>query len=245
MSEKVLFVDDDPNVLAAYTRILRRQFTLETALGGEEGLEAIESQGPFAVVVADMRMPGMDGIQFLAHVKERAPDTVRIMLTGNADLQTAIDAVNEGNIFRFLVKPCPSETLSHALRAAIEQYHLVTAERELLEKTLTGSVRLLTELLSMVNPAAFSQASRLRRYVRHIAVQLRLPNAWQFEVAAMLSQIGAITLPRQLFEKVQNQQPLTGEERRMYASHPAIGARLLANIPRLESIARGYLSPRI
>ena len=73
--------------------------------------------GPFAVVVADMRMPGMDGVEFLQHVKEMSPDTVRIMLTGNADMQTAIDAVNKGNIFRFLTKPCPYETMTVAVNA--------------------------------------------------------------------------------------------------------------------------------
>ncbi|MFH1417727.1 MAG: response regulator, partial [Planctomycetota bacterium] len=136
MSKKILCVDDDPNILNAYRRGLRRLFEIETAEGGAEGLEAIASQGPFAVVVSDMRMPGMDGIQFLTAVKKRAPESVRIMLTGNADQQTAMDAVNEGSIFRFLTKPCPPEHLAKALTAGIEQYRLITAEKELLGKTL-------------------------------------------------------------------------------------------------------------
>ena len=93
MSEKILCVDDDPRILQAFQRQLRKQFHIETAPGGAEGLEAIASSGPFAVIVSDMRMPGMDGIQFLSAVKERAPESVRIMLTGNADQQTAVDAV--------------------------------------------------------------------------------------------------------------------------------------------------------
>lgn len=128
MKEKILCVDDDPNILQAYQRSLRREFEIEVAKGGKEGLEVIASQGPFAVVVSDMRMPGMDGIQFLSKVREQTPNTVRIMLTGHADRQTAIDAVNQGNIFRFLTKPCSPEILAKSLEEGIQQYQLLKAK---------------------------------------------------------------------------------------------------------------------
>ena len=95
MSEKVLYVDDDANILAAYSRMLRKDFEIDTAEGGREGLDLITQAGPFAVVVADMRMPGMDGVEFLGLVKDRCGESVRIMLTGNTDLESAIHAVNE------------------------------------------------------------------------------------------------------------------------------------------------------
>ena len=238
MTEKILFVDDDPNILAAYKRALRKEFNLESALGGEEGLKAVSANGPYAVIVADMRMPRMDGIQFLSKVKECSPDSVRMMLTGNADLQTAVDAVNEGNIFRFLTKPCPPKIFANALRAGIRQYQLVTAERELLQKTLRGSVKILTEILSLVNSAAFGRASRIRRYVRHIAGQLQLADVWQFELAAMLSQIGCVTLPSEVLDKIYAKRPLSDDEQTMFSAHPSVGAELLAKIPRLGLIAR-------
>lgn len=239
MNEKILFVDDDANLLAALKRGLRRQFdNLEVAIGPGSGLEYIEQQGPFAVVVADMRMPGMDGVQFLSHVKSRSPDTVRIMLTGNADLQTAINAVNEGNIFRFLTKPCAQDTLALALRAGLEQHRLITAERELLEKTLMGSIKVLTEMLSLANPVAFSRATRIRKYVKHIGTKVYYPKWWQFEISALLSQIGCVTLPPDMLDKVFAQATLTDEEQEMFASHPIVGRNLLANIPRLETIAQ-------
>jgi response regulator RpfG family c-di-GMP phosphodiesterase len=238
MTDKILLVDDDPNILAACKRALRKQFCIETAQGGEEGLRLIQKDGPFAVVVADMGMPGMDGVQFLSRVKESAPDSVRMMLTGNADMRTAVDAVNEGNIFRFLTKPCPPERLASMLDAGIQQYRLVVAERELLEKTLKGSVKILTEILSMVNPAAFSRASRITRYVKHIVEQLQLSRLWQFELAAMLSQIGCVTVPPDVLDKVYAKQPLPEEERKMFFSHPSVGGELLVNIPRLKPIAR-------
>lgn len=237
MSEKVLYVDDDPNILAAYKRVLRKSVEVETAGGGEQGLKAIAAKGPFAVVIADMRMPGMDGIEFLAKVKQLAPNTVRMMLTGNADLQTAVDAVNEGNIFRFLTKPCPQEMLVKSVQAGIEQYRLIVAERRLLEETLNGAITVLTDVLSLVNPTAFGRAARIRRYVKHIVTQLGLPRTWKFEVAAMLSQIGCVTLPPEVLQKIYAGQDLSAEEEKMYASHPDIGGRLIVHIPHLDEVA--------
>jgi len=134
MSEKILFVDDDSNLLASYQRQLRSHYAVDTSSNGQQGLEAISRQGPYAIVVSDYRMPGMDGVQFLSRVRELAPDSVRMLLTGYADLQTAIEAVNRGNIFRLLTKPCPSDTLTCALAAGAEQYRLMIAERERVEK---------------------------------------------------------------------------------------------------------------
>lgn len=238
MTQKVLFVDDDSNLLAALNRRLRKKFDMEIAVGAEQGLEVLEQVGPFAVVVADMRMPGMDGITFLRHVRETSPDTVRIMLTGNADMQTAIDAVNQGNIFRFLTKPCPYEVMGVALDAALEQHRLVTAEHELLEKTLMGSIKVLADVLSLASPLAFSRATRIRSYVRHIIRDLKLNNGWQFEIAALLSEIGSITMPTDMLERVYAQAPLSSIEREMFDTHPVVGSKLLGNIPRLEGIAQ-------
>lgn len=238
MADRIMCVDDDHNILAAYRRVLHRTgFEVVTAVGGEEGLGTLAESGPFAVVLSDMRMPGMDGIRFLMKVKERAPDTVRMMLTGHADLQTATDAVNEGNIFRFLRKPCPKDVLIGAMTAGVRQYQLITAERSLLEETLNASVKVLTDVLALVNPIAFGRASRIRLYVQHIVRELQLPDAWRFETAAMLSQIGWVTLPPEALEKIYAAQDLSPEEESALAAHPEVAGRLLANIPRLEDVA--------
>ena len=126
----------------------------------------------------------MDGIEFLTRVRQTTPDTVRVMLTGEADLSAAISAVNEGRMFQFLSKPCPPEMLTRTLESALEQYRLVTAERELLESTLRSSIGVMSEILSLVNPPAFGRASRIRRYVQHMTEHLNLPDRWQYEVAA-------------------------------------------------------------
>ncbi len=238
MSEKILCVDDERSILDGFQRQLRKKFDLVTRASGEEGLKVLAAEGPFAVVVSDMRMPMMDGIKFLAAVRERSPDSVRIMLTGMSDQQTAVDAVNEGNIFRFLSKPCSPEALVKALEAGVEQYRLVTAERELLEKTLKGSVKVLVDLLSLTNPVAFSRAMRLRAYAAQVAKTLAIAHTWQIEVAALLSQTGCVTIPVEVLEKYYAGQVLTDVEKGMIDSFPEVGAKLLASIPRLEPVAR-------
>jgi response regulator RpfG family c-di-GMP phosphodiesterase len=236
-SVKVLFVEDDPNILEAFHRQLRKQFTIETAPGGQGGLEAISERGPFAVIVSDLRMPGMDGIQFLSHVRQMAPDSVRMMLTGNADLQTAIEAVNTGNIFRFLTKPCEPDVLINALTAGIRQYQLIMVERELLEKTLRGIIRVLSEILELINPEAFGRASRIAHYTKEVARQMRIADLWKVETAALLSQIGCVILPETALKKIYQGRELSIEEKQLFDMHPFIGSDLIAHIPRMKGIA--------
>jgi CheY-like chemotaxis protein len=235
--EKILCVDDEPHVLEAFQRQLRKRFDLDSAAGGPEALERIRSNGPYAVIVADMNMPGMNGVQLLAKVREAAPDTVRIMLTGVGDFQTALHAVNEGNVFRFIAKPCPAETLATALDAGLAQYRLVHAERELLEKTLKGSIQAMADILAATHPVAFSRALRLRDFCAQMAASLRVPDAWQVEVAALLSQIGCVTLPAEVLEKAFAGETLSPQEAQMFDAHPHVGAKLIDPIPRMEKVA--------
>jgi CheY-like chemotaxis protein len=237
MLEKILLVDDDSNILDGYRRSLSREFRIETAQGGEEALGLVAVKGAFAVVVSDMRMPGMDGVQLLASFKSNWPDTIRVMLTGNADKDTAIHAINEGHIFRFLSKPCDKEAMAKTLTAALVQYRLVTAEKQLLEQTLSGSIQVLTEVLSLVNPAAFSRAERARRYMHHVTTLLKLRNPWQYEVAAMMSQLGCVTLSPETIDAVYAGRDLSPGDQAQVNAHPALAYDLLSKIPRLEAIA--------
>lgn len=238
MNERILCVDDEPKVLSAFQRQLHEQFEITTATSGAEGLQRIAQTGPFAVVVSDMRMPGMDGIHFLSEVKKRTPDSVRIMLTGFADLQTTVEAVNEGNIFRFLTKPCAPEALARALQAGVTQFRLVTAEKELLEKTLRGAIKVLAEVLSLTNPVAFGHASRVQQLVARLCKHMQVERSWQIEIAAMLSQIGCVTIPPDTLDKAYRGGSLQAQEMQMLEAHPGIGADLIRMIPRLEEVAK-------
>ena len=237
MGNRILCVDDDPNILEGYKRQLRKEFELTTAVGPEQGVRTVTEQGPFAVVVSDLQMPGMNGIEFLAQVRNHEPDTVRMLLTGNAELQAAIDAINQGQIFRFLTKPCTPETLASALTAALAQHRLITAERELLEQTLSGSIGVLCEILALVNPEAFGRSSRITRYVELIAKNLHVSELWSIKTAAMLSQIGCVILPESVLKKVYRGEVLTGEESQLFNQHPFVAYDLLAKIPRMKRVA--------
>ena len=238
MRPRLLVVDDQPDVRDAIARELASMFQVETAASGEEGVDALVTKGPFAVVMADYRMPGMHGGEFLAHAKARAPQSVRVVMIRAGDMEAAIAAVNEGHVFRFLTLPCPVPTLRQVLLGALRQHRLLTAEREVLEQTLSGVVRVLTEVLSLVSPDAFGRAARVKACVEYMAGQLDLADTWQYSVAAMLSQIGYITLPGDTLAKVLGGQSLTPGERDVVQAVPRVAQTLLGHIPRLGQVAR-------
>jgi len=183
----------------------------------------------------------MDGTVFLNFARQTAPEAVRILLTGHADLDSAIAAVNLGQIFRFLTKPCSPIALLMAVQAAVEQHRLITSERVLLEQTLRGSIKTLTDVLALTSPLAFGRATRIRRYASVLAAAVGLRDCWQLDVAALLSQLASITLPAETVEKLHDGQPLSDEEGEMVDRLPAVTNRLLSSIPRLE-VVRGILA---
>ncbi len=237
MNTKILFVDDEENILLAYARSLRKRFQMSTALGGQEALYRLQHEGPFAVIITDMRMPGMDGVQLLEEAQLCSPDTVRMMLTGNSDQQTAMEAVNKGAIFRFLTKPCDTEDLARALGAALEQHRLLTVEKDLLERTLKGAILMLGELLSMLDPASFGRSQQVADLAKRIGQEMAMEDAWMMEVAAVLAHIGIHTLPPTVLAKLQSGAFMGAVEREMCHSIPEIGANLIRCIPRLDDVA--------
>jgi len=234
---RVLCVDDEPNVLAAIERNLFDLFDVVTAHSGEAGLDAIRSGKPFAVILSDMRMPGMDGATFLSRAREVSPDSVRILLTGQADVESSIAAINKGAIFRYLCKPCPKEDLIATLNDAVRQYRLVCAEKELLATTLSASVKTLTEILAMVAPWAFQRAAFAQSCVRHALPKLGWHDEWLYTLAASLSQIGCVGIPADIVQADAAQRKLTPEEEKLLHEHPDVAGRLVEQIPRLELVA--------
>jgi response regulator RpfG family c-di-GMP phosphodiesterase len=232
----ILLVDDEVAILDGLRRQLRKRFTVHTANSGADALELLQRE-QVAVVVSDMRMPQMDGATFLSRVRSLYPNVVRILLTGQADTQAAITAVNEGQIYRFLTKPCPPEVLLDEIGSAVELHRLVTAEKELLATTLRRTVEALTATLSLAQPAAFGRALRISRTVTELAEALQIEEPWDLEVTAMLSQLGAVTLPANVLSKLDAGRPLTEDETEMADRVPAISRDLVATIPRLEDVA--------
>lgn len=237
MINKVLFVDDEPTVLEGYKRMLHRDFEVDTAVGSLQGLTMVHDRGPYPVVISDMRMPGMNGAEFLAQVRQTAPETVRMLLTGYSDIDAAMEAVNKGNIFRFLTKPCEKETLVEAINAGVYQYRMALVEKELLENTLMGSVKVLTDILAAVCPEIFGRSMRILRYVRHLIAKFNLPSPWRFETSAMLSQLGCVTLEPVIMQAAFAGEQLSDEDQLRFDAHPQVARELLGLIPRMEDIA--------
>ena len=233
---RVLCVDDEPRVVEGLVLHLRKDYEVHTALSGDEGLKALKKSGGAAVVISDMRMPGMDGALFLHHVLTFYPDATRILLTGEPGRDAAMSAVNNARIFRFLTKPCPPDQLKAAVEEGVIQHRLIRAERTILKETLIGCIKALVDVLSIANPIAFGRASRVKRLAMGFSTALQCSDYWQLEAAAMLSQIGYLSLPQPLLEKLYYGEALTPTEKTLAAGVPDVAMALLENIPRLDPV---------
>ncbi|HEY6124257.1 MAG TPA: HD domain-containing phosphohydrolase [Steroidobacteraceae bacterium] len=233
---KILFVDDEPRVLEGLVVLLRKDYEVHVATSGEQALQKMRELQQLAVVISDMRMPQMDGATFLQAAMQRCPHAIRMLLSGEAGRDAAILAVNKGQIFRFLSKPCPIEDLKTALEAAVAQHRLLNAERAVLQETLIGCIGALMEVLALANPAAFGRANHIKRLACELAGRIGCTDFWQLEAAALLSQVGYLSLPPEVVEKVQQGVPLTPDEQTLANGVPAVAIKLLDHIPRLDPV---------
>jgi response regulator RpfG family c-di-GMP phosphodiesterase len=234
---RILFVDDEPNILDAYRRTFYSRYDFIMTDSGAAALDIIVKSEPFHVIVTDYKMPVMNGVELLNKVRILSPETIQIMLTGQAEMQAVIDLINKGKIFRFLTKPCAAEDMIVNIDDALRQYELITAEKELLGRTLSGSLKVLMDLLALAKPQAFTKTQRIRSLARLITGELVFDNKWQIEIAATLSQIGCVTIPDDILKKVYKGFVLSEGEDKMFSSHPSIGADMIMNIPRLDKVA--------
>ena len=175
--------------------------------------------------------------EFLTRVQHAAPETVRMLLTGYSDIDTVMNAVNHGQVFQYLAKPCEPQTLAQAVTIGLSQFHLMRAEKDLLENTLMGAIEVLTDVLSAVSPEAFARSKRIAKYVKHLAAKLQLEPTWCYQAAAMLSQLGCITLDPELLQAASLGTRLSPEDRALYEAHAAVAQALLVNVQRLEPVA--------
>jgi response regulator RpfG family c-di-GMP phosphodiesterase len=233
---RIVCVDDEPQVLSGLSLHLRRRYEVESATSGAAALELLARQPQAAVLISDMRMPGMNGAELLAKAALTYPHTTRILLTGHAEVDAAIAAVNHGHVFRFLVKPCPPPELVAAVEAGVELHRQTVAEQTLLEQTLHGSIKMLTEVMSITNPVSFGRAQRVKQHVSALCDKLELNERWQVEVAAMLSQLATFTLPPETIEKMYYGAALSQDEQAMLERSPDVTEQLLSHVPRLELV---------
>ena len=241
---RVLLVDDDTRLLDAARRLLRQKIELETAPGAIDALHMLGTRKPYHVIVSDQSMPDVDGVTLLTKVAERWPNTVRIMMTGNQDPATASQAINDGRIFRFIRKPCQPDDLLEAVMAGARQHALLEAERTLLERTLSGSVKMLTDVLALSRPEVYRRGQIIQSWARALSPHLGLKNPWQLHLSAMLCLLGIIALPEDMARKALSGAAMTPEEEEAVAQAPAAAHDLIRNIPRLAPVADAILHSR-
>lgn len=237
MTDRILFVDDEPNILQGFQRSLRNRFDVSVAESGADALQLVENSEKFAVIVADMQMPGMNGAMFLGAVRKLSPDSTRLMLTGNADQQTAIDAINQGDIFRFINKPCHIEELIQLLESGVNQFRLKQNEDEILNNTLKGSINALSEVLALTRPDIFGRTARLQKLFALTLTRLGIQADWELESLPLLCHVGYIVLPDTIIEKIVAGKELSEMEHKTFSTHPDAASDLLKKIPRLEGLA--------
>jgi CheY-like chemotaxis protein len=236
MNNKILCVDDEESILRGFQLNLRKDFELHLASDGVEGLEVFEEEGDFALVLSDMRMPRMNGAEMLAEIKKRDHEVSTILLTGHTDFESAMAAVNDGNVFRMLSKPCPPERLIKVLKDGLAQHDLIKSKRILLDMTLRGAVDALAESLSTAKPLFFGRVQRVRLLANKLADTLEMQDSWKVDIASVFSQIAYIGLPENITEDVYYKRKVPSPVKKLLAEFPQDTQKILDKIPGLEEI---------
>ena len=235
-SNKILFVDDEDTILAGFQLTLGRSFEISVSSSVTEALEVFKEQGPFAAIVSDFQMPIMNGAEFLQKIRELDKEVVTMLLTGAANFENVSEAVHRGQIFRLLGKPCPAEKMKEHIEAALRQYELIRAEKDMLEQTLNGAIRAMTSILAASKPLFFGRAQRVKDIAFKLANLLKVDDPWRLELAATFSYLGHVGLPDNIQEDVYKQNDLPSEVEEIMAGFPTFISGLLGGIPRLDEI---------
>ncbi len=235
---RILLVEQDRNPVEDWRSQLETRFRIDVEQTSQAALRRLEERSLYAVVVAGSLGSERKGVDFFCRARELSPETVRVMQTSGLDPETAVHAVNVGEVFRFIPADCSQHQLVSTLLECVERHRVLAADREILAQTLSGAVTLLSEVLSLANPLVFRRASRIMRIALECAGRLGLTHPWELKLAAMYSQLGCIALPRAIMEKVCHGESLSTAETRAFHQHPAAGQRMLESIPGLKFVAR-------
>ncbi|MEJ8473657.1 HD domain-containing phosphohydrolase [Roseibium algae] len=242
---QILVVDGDAKVLSAFERLFVGKYNVVTFPESEEALKWLKENQGVAVIVSCANLPGRGGAQFLKASEAIVPLATRIMLTAQSSVDVFKKAVNEAGVFMFLTKPCTPQELTSAVEAALANNARIAAERVLLEKTLTGSVKLMIDMLSLFHPEAFSRTAVMRRQALLIAKRLGMKKTWELEMSVMFSPLGEALLPKEILTRYRAARALSEPQREVLARAPVQTRDLLKNIPQLEKVAQAlYLSGR-
>lgn len=231
---KVLFVDDDEQVLHSFEKLLRNRYDVVTATDARQGLVLLLKEGPFQVVVSDLKMPLMDGVSFFVRVKELSPDTVRILLTGYGDFENAVESVNRGYVFRFLSKPCPPDLMAQTIADGVQQYELIMAGHEQhsfqkLKKLMEGIVEGFSAMVEARDPYTSGHQRRVAELAVLIAKRMGFTKARleALRIAGMIHDVGKVYIPLDFLNKPGR---LKEQEMSVIHLHPEVGADIFKSL---------------
>ena len=234
----IMVVDDQPANLKLLEDLLTQQgHAVRSFPRGRLALEAASRNLP-DLMLLDINMPEMNGFEVCQKLKadEKLAGIPVLFLSALNETKDKVNAFRAGGV-DYITKPFQLEEVRARVETHLQLHRARQVERELLERTLNGSVKALSDLAHLTSPTLTERSGALRSMVVHMAAQLRLPDPWQYELAAMLSLIGCITLPSDAFEHAYVGDKASAEELQMYRAHPDVGFQLLSRIPRLENVA--------
>jgi response regulator RpfG family c-di-GMP phosphodiesterase len=234
----LMVVDDQPANLKLLEDLLTSQgHAVRSFPRGRLALDAA-ARNPPDLILLDINMPEMDGFEVCRRLKadDKLAGIPVLFLSALSETQDKVNAFRTGGV-DYITKPFQLEEVRARVETHLELHRARQRERDLLERTLNGSVKALSDLAHLTSPTLTERSGALRSMVVHMAAQMRLPDAWQYELAATLCLIGCITLPTDAFEHAYAGSNPSAEEEKMYRSHPEVGCQLLSRIPRLENVA--------
>lgn len=249
MSHKILIVDDEAANLRLLDQLFRRDFNVITASSGKDAILILE-QHDVTLLITAQRMPGTDEIELLQHAAALRPHIVRIILTDHTDVGALVEAINCGQVYKYVTKPWNNDELRLTVERALDHYETNKARHELaltnqrlvsrMKKMTRGFLLAITEALEAKDEYTRGHAQRVSGYVTAIGRRLELDAAKleQLSLAAFLHDIGKIGTPDSIFLKPG---ALTGEERNVMQQHSQCGARLLREVTDMEEVADAVL----
>ena len=234
---KIMLVTSDATLAKIAQTELGKAVALTTLSSGEKALKLLAGNDEYMAVLAGLNLSGMNGLKLLAEVRREHPKLMRLLITADTNFKTAANAVNMGHISRLLPRPCPPKALKAAIKDAVQKYRKGQAENEAMKDTLLGTVRMLVDILELVQPDAVMRSKRIRRRAQRICTALKAMPAQLMDMVVLLSNIGCVALPPELLEQMEAGGRPSKEDMQIFYTHPSIAAALLKNVPRMDKVA--------
>ena len=243
----ILVVDDTPENIEVLEEILSPEYTVKAATKADLALKLLASGEAIDLILLDVMMPVMDGYAFCAKLKAdpRTHDLPIIFVTSKSEVDDEAKGLRLGAV-DYITKPFHPSIIKARVRTHLQLRKTQEELQKLLKQTLSGSIKVMADVISLFDAEVFDKATRLRAYMKKITEALHLRNAWLFDLAALLSQIGSVALPEETLANARAGVRLSAEEEASMLKIPEIGADLIKSIPNLEGVAgviRSQMAP--